>query len=83
MLELLRIATICLGLVCLASGCLALICGRIALDEKKSSESRDGWIDAMLRSALAAYCTFLATMVFGMLFCILDLFTTVGWWPIV
>ena len=78
-----KLATICFGLVSLSSICLALIFSWLSLSKKASTEYRDGCVDAMFRCTFAAYYTFFITIACGALWCIFDVLTIAGWWPIV
>lgn len=78
-----KLGTICFGLITVSSICLAFIFSWLALSKKISPEARDGLTDAMFRCAFASYYMFIATVVWGVLWCIFEVLTVAGWWPIV
>lgn len=78
-----KLATICFAIVSLSSICLALIFSWLSLSKKASQEAREGCVDAMFRCAFASYYTFFITLMCGTLWCVFEVLTVAGLWPIV
>ena len=78
-----KLTTICFALVAVASLCLALGFSWLSTKPKASQEYRDACSDSMFRCIVATYYTFIATLIAGVLWCVFEVLTIAGWWPIV